>query len=220
MFAQAPGSDGGGLGPSLLTYISGGGFIGWIIVALSVVALTLVVIHAVQIRRTTLLPAVQVQSIRDLLAAGRADAALEYCSLADNDSFLTRILAPGLTRAPAGARPNGPGHLGLAVVAHVRGTAPGDPFAVQPGLQLYRAPRRLPADTDGPTDLLAIPHQDDGSDPGLRVQDHVHVRAQSGVSDAAVGDQEGDGPAFWTRLVASYLPFLGSPAGWQGKVDR
>ena len=78
MFAQAPGSEGGGLGPSLLTYISGGGFIGWIIVALSVVALTLVVIHAVQIRRTTLLPAVQVASIRDLLGAGRAEEALEY----------------------------------------------------------------------------------------------------------------------------------------------
>ena len=106
MFAQAPGSEEGGLGPSLLTYISGGGFIGWIIVALSVVALTLVVIHAVQIRRTTLLPAVQVASIRDLLGAGRAEDALEYCSLADNDSFLTRILAPGLTRylrSPFGA---------------------------------------------------------------------------------------------------------------------
>ncbi len=106
ILAQASVSEEGGLGPSLLTYISGGGVIGWIIVALSVVALTLVVIHAVQIRRTTLLPAVQVASIRDLLGAGRADAALEYCSLADNDSFLTRILAPGLTRylrSPFGA---------------------------------------------------------------------------------------------------------------------
>ena len=106
LLAQNPGSADSGLGPSLFTYISGGGVIGWIIVTLSIVALTLVVIHSVQIRRNSLMPLLQVTAIRDMLASGRADSALEYCSLSENDSFLTRILAPGLTRylrSPFGA---------------------------------------------------------------------------------------------------------------------
>ncbi len=93
-------------GASLLTYITGGGVIGWLIVALSVVAVCLVVIHAIQIRRISLVPPGQVVSIRDLLADGRVDATLDYCNQAANDSFLTRTLAPGLTRflrSPFGA---------------------------------------------------------------------------------------------------------------------
>lgn len=100
----APGEDAGGA--SLLTYITGGGVIGWIIVLLSILALCLVVIHAVQIRRASLLPSNQVVAIRDMLTDGRVDAALDYCNQAANDSFLTRILAPGLTRflrSPFGA---------------------------------------------------------------------------------------------------------------------
>ena len=93
-------------GPTLLTYIQGGGVIGWIIIALSVVALCLVVVHSIQIRRTALMPPAQVAAIREMLSAGRVDAGLEYCMLAENDSFLTRILIPGLTRflkSPFGA---------------------------------------------------------------------------------------------------------------------
>jgi biopolymer transport protein ExbB len=93
-------------GASLLTYITGGGLIGWIIVALSVLAVCLVVIHSIQIRRISLLPPAQVVAIRDLLTEGRVDATLDYCNQASNDSFLTRILSPGLTRflrSPFGA---------------------------------------------------------------------------------------------------------------------
>ena len=93
-------------GPSFLTYIEGGGIIGWIIIGLSVVALCLVVVHSIQIRRAALLPPAQVTAVREMLEAGRVDVALEYCTLAENDSFLTRILMPGLTRylkSPFGA---------------------------------------------------------------------------------------------------------------------
>ena len=93
-------------GPTLLTYIEGGGVIGWIIIGLSVVGLCLIVVHLIQIRRDALLPPSQVAAVRDMLSAGRVDAALEYCMLAENDSFLTRILTPGLTRflkSPFGA---------------------------------------------------------------------------------------------------------------------
>ncbi|MFM1833674.1 MAG: hypothetical protein RLZZ461_1990, partial [Planctomycetota bacterium] len=69
LMAQAAdaGGDAEQQGASLLTYITGGGLIGWIIVALSVVAVCLVVIHSIQIRRTALLPPGQVVAIRDML---------------------------------------------------------------------------------------------------------------------------------------------------------
>lgn len=106
LFASASAEPEAVDGPTLLTYIEGGGVIGWIIIALSVVALCLVVVHSIQIRRSALLPPPQVAAIREMLGAGRVDAGLEYCMLAENDSFLTRILTPGLTRflkSPFGA---------------------------------------------------------------------------------------------------------------------
>ena len=91
---------------TLLKLINGGGPIGYVIILLSVVALVLVVIHAMQIRRTQLLPDEQTAALRELLSAGRAEEALQYCLQPTNDSFLTRVLAPGMTRflkSPFGA---------------------------------------------------------------------------------------------------------------------
>jgi biopolymer transport protein ExbB len=94
------------VGSTLLKFVSGGGVIGYIIILLSIIAVVLVVVHAMQIRRTQLLPAEQAGALRELLSAGRADEALQYCIQPTNDSFLTRVLAPGLTRflkSPFGA---------------------------------------------------------------------------------------------------------------------
>ena len=96
LFAQAGTADPEPSGSSLLVYITAGGVIGWIIIALSVVAVGLVVVHSVQIRRTSLMPPSQVVAIRDFLGDGRVQEALDYCSQGSNDSFLTRTLAPGL----------------------------------------------------------------------------------------------------------------------------
>ena len=93
-------------GSTLLKFITGGGLIGYIILLLSIVALVLVVVHALQIRRTQLVPIEQTSSLRELLTLGRAEEALQYCIMPANDSYLTRILAPGLTRflkSPFGA---------------------------------------------------------------------------------------------------------------------
>ena len=93
-------------GSTLLKFITGGGLIGYIIILLSVVAMVLVVIHAFQIRRSELVPPEQAAALRELLSSGRADEALQYCIQPANDTFLTRVLAPGLTRflkSPFGA---------------------------------------------------------------------------------------------------------------------
>jgi biopolymer transport protein ExbB len=75
-----------------------GGPVGYIIMALSIVALALIVMHFVQIRRKTLLPEEQLAVLETHLAGGHVQDALEYCVDPTNDSFLTRILAGGLLR--------------------------------------------------------------------------------------------------------------------------
>jgi biopolymer transport protein ExbB len=51
-------------------------------------------------------PEEQANALRELLSAGRIEDSLAYCIAPENDSFLTRVLAPGLTRflkSPFGA---------------------------------------------------------------------------------------------------------------------
>ena len=91
---------------TLIKFITGGGAIGYIIILLSILAVVLVVVHSMQIRRSQLLPVEQASALRELLSTGRVDEALQYCIQPTNDSFLTRVLAPGLTRflkSPFGA---------------------------------------------------------------------------------------------------------------------
>ena len=78
--------------------IQAGGIIGYIIIGLSTIALALVIMHLVQIRRDALLPPDQVDTIENLLSQGRVAQALEYCYDPDADSYLTRIMGVGLTR--------------------------------------------------------------------------------------------------------------------------
>lgn len=78
--------------------IIAGGLVGYIILGLSVVALALVIIHLVQIRRTALLPPDQIQALDAMLAAGDVNGALEYCLAPENDSYLIRIMSAGLAR--------------------------------------------------------------------------------------------------------------------------
>jgi biopolymer transport protein ExbB len=83
---------------SWLETIQSGGAVGFIIIALSVVALTLIIMHVVQIRRGALMPPHQVEAIDEMLSRQDVAASLEYCLSPDNDSYLTRILSAGLTR--------------------------------------------------------------------------------------------------------------------------
>ncbi len=83
---------------SWLSTVGKGGPVGYIIIGLSLVALALVVMHFLQIRRSALLPQDQLIIIEDLLSQGNVEDALGYCVDPSNDSYLTRILATGLLR--------------------------------------------------------------------------------------------------------------------------
>ncbi len=95
ILAQTGDADGGS---TWWDTIQAGGIIGYIIIGLSTIALALVIMHLVQIRRDALLPPDQIDTIENLLAQGRVAQALEYCYDPDADSYLTRIMGVGLTR--------------------------------------------------------------------------------------------------------------------------
>ncbi len=87
-----------GASGSIWKIIQSGGIVGGIIIGLSVVALTMIIMYMVQIRRKVLVPPQQVEALDGLLSRGDTVGSLEFCLRPENDSFTTRILAAGLTR--------------------------------------------------------------------------------------------------------------------------
>ncbi len=85
-------------GVSVLELIAAGGTIAYLIIALSIAALALVVMHVVQLRAATLAPPDIVDELDDLLSRGETDAALRFCRDDEHDCFLTRVFGAGLTR--------------------------------------------------------------------------------------------------------------------------
>jgi len=92
------GQTGEAKGMTLLQQINNGGVTGYIILLLSLVALTLVIMHLITIQPSRMMPPELVSQLRDELAAKRVDEALTLCQDPVNDCFLTRVLANGLTR--------------------------------------------------------------------------------------------------------------------------
>jgi biopolymer transport protein ExbB len=89
---------GAGTSTSLLKMIQSGGIIGYIIIGLSILAMTMIIMHLVQIRRKVLIPPEQVEALDAVLSRGDVNGGLDYCLRPENDSYLTRIMAAGLTR--------------------------------------------------------------------------------------------------------------------------
>jgi biopolymer transport protein ExbB len=83
---------------SMLDFIAAGGTIGYLIIVLSLVGLTMVVIHFIQIRRDALAPPAIVDELDRLLAQRQVGRALEFCRDPANACFLTHVMNAGLTR--------------------------------------------------------------------------------------------------------------------------
>lgn len=77
-----------------------GGWIGWVIIALSVIGVALMVEHAVNISREKLAPQESIQTLEELLEAGDTTAAYEYCE--QNPNYLTNMMAAALPKAQHG----------------------------------------------------------------------------------------------------------------------
>ena len=87
---------------SLLKFITDGGVIGYVIVALSVVAVAVGVAQFAMVRRGLMLPRALLADCRREVQAGRAARAAELCRDPSRTGYIGRILAAGLERAGAG----------------------------------------------------------------------------------------------------------------------
>jgi biopolymer transport protein ExbB len=102
--AQDAGDAGGGSGVAaspfslLLNTLLDGDVISLIIVALSIVAVTLIIQAAIRVRKSVLVPETSDEAIRNMIEQRRYKELLEFT---ENDpSFVSRSLAPALRRAP------------------------------------------------------------------------------------------------------------------------
>lgn len=85
---------------NLRQLLDAGGYIGLVIVALSVAMVALVVEHLLSIRRGALMPTGLAAGVRPLIAAGKYTEARQLCQA--QTSFLGQILVEGLAEVPLG----------------------------------------------------------------------------------------------------------------------
>ncbi|MGH7132293.1 MAG: MotA/TolQ/ExbB proton channel family protein [Phycisphaerales bacterium] len=84
---------------SLLGYLQAGGPVAIILLILSVVAVALIVTNLVMLRRAYLAPPRVVEGLERLVREKQIDLAIQYCKAPENDSFLSRVMAGGLSKA-------------------------------------------------------------------------------------------------------------------------
>ncbi len=77
-----------------------GGSIGWIIVAMSLVMVTLIVEHILTLRRNQLIPDKLAEQVHQLVSQNQIPQAEQLCQ--ENPSFLGRVLFSGLQEIPFG----------------------------------------------------------------------------------------------------------------------
>ncbi|HEX9792450.1 MAG TPA: MotA/TolQ/ExbB proton channel family protein [Planctomycetota bacterium] len=90
--AAAPEGDSVGM----IDALKSGGIIGFLIIGLSVVALTLAIEHFVSLKREKLAPPEAVDEIEELLQEGNYQEALEYCE--SEPCFFTNTVAAGVRK--------------------------------------------------------------------------------------------------------------------------
>jgi len=81
---------------TLFQYIKEGGVIGAILIFLSVVALTLLIMHLIQVRRAQLIPVEDATELQRLFRENDIQGAIRYCE--QRESFLTRVFGSALVR--------------------------------------------------------------------------------------------------------------------------
>lgn len=85
-------------GHSVLQYVTAGGFIGYVIIMLSILGLGLAIAHFMQVRRERMTPPQAVDDLARLFRDNDMASAFQYCAQPANDSFLTRVFHTALRR--------------------------------------------------------------------------------------------------------------------------
>ena len=83
---------------TFLTTIRDGGYIGVIIILLSMVAMGFIIEHAITIRKSRLMPEAVFDQVEQLLAAGDVQTAIQACEDPKNYSLASEVMLAGLER--------------------------------------------------------------------------------------------------------------------------
>jgi len=83
---------------TLLGTLVDGGWVGLIILLLSILAVAFIVEHFMTIRKTTLMPEHVLDDLEQLIAAGQIDESVEYCHQPQNYSLISSCVLAGLER--------------------------------------------------------------------------------------------------------------------------
>jgi biopolymer transport protein ExbB len=78
--------------------IKAGGYIGVIIILMSIVAVAFVIEHSITIRKERLMPAAVMDQLEDLIARGDIQGAMHFCEDPRNYSLATDVVLAGLER--------------------------------------------------------------------------------------------------------------------------
>jgi biopolymer transport protein ExbB len=83
---------------TFLDSVKAGGYIGVIIILMSIVAVAFVIEHALTIRKERLMPEAAMDQLEDLIARGDLQAAVQFCEDPRNYSLATDVVLAGLER--------------------------------------------------------------------------------------------------------------------------
>jgi len=83
---------------TLLDMIKAGGWVGHIIILLSMISVGFMVEHALTIRKTILMPDPVVEELDQLISQGKIDEAMEACRVPENHSLFSNVVLAGLER--------------------------------------------------------------------------------------------------------------------------
>ncbi len=90
---------------SVLDYIQSGHVVGYLLIALSFVAVGLMIWHLIEVRRVKLMPPGVAEELLGRVRAGNVEGAKQICTSPENRSFLTNMVGSALQRcslAPLG----------------------------------------------------------------------------------------------------------------------
>ena len=83
---------------SALNVIADGGFIGYLILFLSVISVGLMIEHALTIRKAVIMPDQFLEGAEQLIAQGQIDHAISFCADPANESLAADVVLAGLER--------------------------------------------------------------------------------------------------------------------------
>lgn len=83
---------------TLLDYIKSGHFVGYVLIALSFVAVGLMIWHLIEVRRVKLMPPGVPEELLARVRAGNVEGAKQICASPENKSFITGMVGSALQR--------------------------------------------------------------------------------------------------------------------------